>query len=373
MKEKRWKGEMNKNWFAGSIGILAVGIVLACVAILLQAYGNPPNMGICVACFERDIAGGLGLHRADVVQYLRPEIPAMLLGAFIAALIFGEFKPRAGSAPLTRFVLGFVAMLGALVFLGCPWRALLRLAGGDLNALTGIAGLIAGVFIGTLFFRKGYSLGRNAPQRHGAGYIMPLLMLGVLSLLFIFPQLSGEGKSGSIFYSIKGPGSMHAPIWLSIIGALIVGFLAQRSRFCTMGAFRDLLMFRHWHLFSGVLAFLLTAFFLNLVLGKVNVGFEGQPIAHSQHIWNFMGMLTAGWAFAMAGGCPGRQLFMAGEGDADAALFVLGMIGGAAFAHNFAYASSGAGIGPYGMVAVFSGLVVLLWLSVVHIRKSSGA
>ncbi|MDL2267561.1 YedE-related selenium metabolism membrane protein [Desulfovibrio sp. OttesenSCG-928-G15] len=362
---------MNTNWFAGKTGIVVSGAIMAAIAVGLQYFGNPANMGLCVACFERDIAGALGLHRAEIVQYIRPEIPALLLGSFIAALCFGEFKPRSGSAPLVRFILGMCAMIGALVFLGCPWRALLRLAGGDLNALTGLAGLIVGVGIGTLFFRKGYSLGRNAPQRVATGFVMPLLMLGLLALLIFFPQVEGEGKSGVIFYSLKGPGSMHAPILYSLGGALIVGFLAQRSRFCTMGAFRDLLLFRHIHLLSGVLAFVAVAFALNLVLGKVNVGFEGQPVAHAAHLWNFMGMLTAGWAFALAGGCPGRQIFMAGEGDADSGLFVLGMIVAAAFAHNFGLASSPAGIGPNGDVAVYLCLAVLLALSLIHIRKTS--
>lgn len=360
---------MNRNWFAGGTGIAASGAIMAVIAVGLQYFGNPANMGLCVACFERDIAGALGLHRADIVQYIRPEIPALLLGAFVAAACFGEFKPRAGSAPLARFILGMCAMLGALVFLGCPWRALLRLAGGDLNALTGLAGLITGVGIGTIFFRKGYSLGRNTPQRAGAGLIMPALMLGLLALLFIFPQISGEGKSGVLFYSVKGPGSMHAPVLYALAGALLVGFLAQRSRFCTMGAFRDLLMFRQFHLLIGVFAFVGVAFAINLALGKVNVGFEGQPVAHSAHLWNFLGMLTAGWAFALAGGCPGRQLFMAGEGDADAGLFVVGMLVAAAFAHNFGLASSPAGIGPYGDMAVYVCLTVLFCLSLAHIRK----
>jgi hypothetical protein len=46
-------------------------------------------------------------------------------------------------------------MVGALVFLGCPWRTILRLAGGDANALFGLAGLVVGVRIGNLFFRQG--------------------------------------------------------------------------------------------------------------------------------------------------------------------------------------------------------------------------
>ncbi|MEQ8213770.1 MAG: YedE-related selenium metabolism membrane protein, partial [Smithellaceae bacterium] len=63
-----------KNIFSSRIGIITVGAIIGVFAALLQYFGNPANMGICVACFERDIAGALGLHRAEVVQYMRPEI-----------------------------------------------------------------------------------------------------------------------------------------------------------------------------------------------------------------------------------------------------------------------------------------------------------
>jgi hypothetical protein len=121
------------RFFASRWGIVLAGAVIGLLAPLLQKLGNPPNMGICVACFERDIAGALGLHRAAVVQYIRPEIIGFVLGAMLAAYVFGEFRARAGSAPIVRFVLGMLAMIGALAFLGCPWRALLRLSGGDLR------------------------------------------------------------------------------------------------------------------------------------------------------------------------------------------------------------------------------------------------
>ena len=121
------------RFFASRWGIILAGAVICVLAPLLQYLGNPPNMGVCVACFERDIAGALGLHRAGVVQYIRPEIIGFVLGAMVAALAFREFKARAGSAPIVRFVLGFFAMIGALAFLGCPWRALLRLSAGDYN------------------------------------------------------------------------------------------------------------------------------------------------------------------------------------------------------------------------------------------------
>jgi YedE family putative selenium metabolism protein len=99
---------------------------------------------------------------------------------------------------------------------------------------------------------------------------------------------------------------------------------------------------------------------MNLVLGQFKWGFEDQPAAHAMHLWSVLGMVLAGLAFALAGGCPGRQLFMAGEGDGDAAIFVVGMGVGAAFAHNFGLASTGKGVGPNGVTAVLVGLAVCL-------------
>jgi len=360
-----------KNIFATRWGIIAVGAVIGILAPLLQKLGNPGNMGICVACFERDIAGALGLHRAGVVQYLRPEIIGFVLGSLIAAYIFKEYRPRVGSAPIVRFVLGAFAMIGALVFLGCPWRAVLRLAGGDGNAILGLLGLIFGIWVGTLFLKNGYNLGRTQTTHAAVGWNLPLIMLGLLGLMFIFRQVQGQDQSGVLFYSLKGPGAMHAPLVLSLIVGLGIGFLAQRNRFCTMGAIRDTLLFGQIHLLSGFISLVVFAFLTNLILGQFKAGFAGQPVAHIQHIWNFAGMTLAGLAFALAGGCPGRQLFLSGEGDGDAAVFVLGMIVGAGFAHNFRLASSPNGVGPHGIAAVMIGLLVCLFIGFTMRRKSA--
>lgn len=359
-----------KNPFASTAGIIVVGAVIGVAAILLQKFGNPANMGICVACFERDIAGGLGLHRAAIVQYIRPEIIGFVLGSLGMALAVGEFRPRGGSSPLVRFVLGMIAAIGALVFLGCPWRTILRLAGGDGNALFGLAGLVCGIAGGTFFFKRGYSLGSSVKQNAAAGWLFPLIMVGMLGLYLAFPQISGKPQSGPLFYSVSGPGSAHAPFLLSFGVALVIGALAQRSRFCTMGAFRDLILFRYVHLFLGVLAMFAAAIVANMLTGGFHAGFENQPVAHTDGLWNFLGMVTAGLAFALAGGCPGRQLFMAGEGDSDAAIFALGMLVGAAMAHNLGTASSATGIGAYGAQATLIGLVVCLFIGFAFSKKA---
>lgn len=338
-------------------GPLIAGGIIGLIAVALAKFGNPGNMGFCVACFTRDIAGALGFHRAAVVQYIRPEIPGFILGSFISSLFFREYSPRGGSSPVVRFALGVCAMFGALVFLGCPWRAYLRLAGGDYNALYGIGGLIVGVLIGIFFLWNGFSLGAAESNPKAAGLIMPLISLGLLAFLFLQPVFS---ENGAIFFSKSGPGSQHAPILMALAAGLIVGWLAQRSRFCTVGAIRDFIMMGDGYLFKGILAFTIVAFAANYALGSFKPGFEGQPVAHTNETWNFLGMVLSGLAFTLAGGCPGRQLIMAGEGDSDAGVFVLGMLAGAAMSHNFSAASSGNGIGAFGMHVTIIGLVFCL-------------
>ena len=335
--------------------IIIAGLIFGVLGALAVNWGNPPNMGICVACFLRDIAGALKLHQASVVQYLRPEIMGFTLGAFITAFIFKEWKSRGGASPIMRFVLGALVMIGALVFLGCPIRMMLRLAGGDLNAITGLAGMIAGILVGVFFLKRGFNLGRAGKMHPVVGWIMPLMMVGLL-LFAIF-------KPGFIAYSESGPGSMYVPLGVGLAIGLLVGFMAQRTRLCSVGAWRDIFMVKDFYLFSGIAAFFIAALVTNYIAGNFGAegiyhwGFTDQPIAHDNHVWNFLGMSLLGLAAVMLGGCPLRNLVLSGEGDTDAAVTVLGYIAGAAIAHNFLLASSPNGPGTWGPVAVIIGLV----------------
>jgi len=353
------------RFFTSRWGVVATGLVIGVLAALMVKWGNPGNMGVCIACFSRDIAGALGLHRAAPAQYIRPEIIGFVLGSLVAALAFREFRPRTGSSPLARFILGMFAMVGALVFLGCSWRVFLRLGGGDWNALFGLLGLVAGIGVGVVFLRMGFSLGRNQPAPVALGWVVPLVMVGLLLLLVFMPQFGRDAEGaaiGPVFQtpSDVAPGGKHAAVWISLAAGLVIGFLGQRSRFCTVGAFRDLILLKDTHMLFGVVALLVGVFATNVALGQFHPGFAGQPVAHTDGLWNFLGMVLAGLAFTLAGGCPGRQVFLAGEGDADAGMFVFGLLAGAAFAHNFNLASSGKGIGPYGAEATILGLVVCI-------------
>jgi YedE family putative selenium metabolism protein len=324
--------------------IIAAGAIIGILSALLVKLGNPANMGICIACFIRDIAGALGMQRAAVVQYIRPEVIGIILGAFIASMAFKEFKSTGGSSPITRFFLGAAVMIGALIFLGCPLRMVLRIAGGDLNAIVGLVGFTAGIGIGIFFLNKGFSLKRSYKQNALEGYVLPSFAVMLLVLLITAPVF--------IFFSEKGPGALYAPIAISLVAGLLTGALAQRTRLCMVGGIRDLFMFKDSYLLSGFIAIIIFAGIGNIIFGTFNLSFEAQPIAHADGTWNFLGMVIVGWASVLLGGCPLRQLILAGEGNSDSAVTFMGLLVGGALSHNFGLAASPKGVPANGKLAV---------------------
>ena len=358
---------MDHKYLPPKTWIILGGLIFGILASLLTTWGNPLNMGFCSACFLRDIMGAIGLHRVEVAQYIRPEIIGLILGALFSALIFREFKPRGGSSPLIRFFLGVFMMIGALVFLGCTVRAPLRLAGGDLNAVTAIIGLIAGITVGIVFLRKGFSLGRAGKVIKIAGFIVPAVAL-VLLLLVIF-------KPPFIYFSQKGPGSQHALLLISLIAGIVIGFIAQKTRMCFAGGWRDIILVRDYHLASGIIAFFAGALITNYLTGGFSAGlyhwgFENQPIAHSDHLWNFASMVLVGLCATLLGGCPLRQMVLASEGDTDAGITFLGLAAGAAISHNLLLASSPKGPSAYGPIAIIIGLIFCLLLGFLRMERS---
>jgi len=354
-------------------GILLAGLAIGVIASLLVLLGNPSNMGFCIACFLRDTAGALGLHSAAAVQYVRPELIGLVLGSFVLSCLTKEFKPRGGSSPMLRLILGFFVMIGALMFLGCPFRMILRLAGGDLNALTGIAGFALGILTGVLFLHRGYSLKRTYKLSMMEGLAMPLIQIALLAVLLAAPGILHFTEAGG------GPGGKHAAIYVSLAAGLLVGALSQRSRLCMAGGIRDAVLFRDTRLLSGFGAVLMGALVTNLIIslatgtGYIHFSFSEQPIAHTDGLWNALGMYLVGFGSILLGGCPLRQLILAGEGNSDSAVTVVGMVLGAACAHNFGLASSAAGPTENGKIAVVLGIIVTAVIGLCNTVNRKGA
>jgi YedE family putative selenium metabolism protein len=343
--------------------LTVTGIAVGLVAIVLAIYGNPGNMQFCIACFLRDIAGALGLHRAAPVQYIRPEIIGIVLGALAISLMRREFASKGGSSPFTRFVLGICVMIGALIFLGCPTRMVLRIAGGDVNALIGLVGFVCGILTGIFFLNKGFSLRRSYDQPQAESLLTPAVSILLLIALIVAPAF--------IFFSETGPGAMHAPPWMTLIAGVVVGGLAFWSRLCFVGGIRDAVMFKDFKMLVPFAIILVLVFVGNLATGGFNLAMEGQPIAHSEWIWNMAGLYLVGLGSVLLGGCPLRQVVMAGSGNSDSGITVLGLLVGAAIVHNFELASSVAGTTANGRIAFAVCLVVMLLIAIVNTRKSA--
>lgn len=352
------------------------GVVIGLLVMLLAMSGNPANMAICVACFIRDAAGALKLHTAAPVQYFRPEIVGFVCGSFLISVATKEYRSTAGSAPMVRFLLGAVMMIGALVFLGCPLRMVLRMSAGDLNAYVALIGFAGGVATGSCFLKKGFSLGRAYETKSLSGAVLPVLLAALLVI---------GVATGAYAASTEGPGSKHAPLLLALMVALVIGALAQKSRMCFAGSIRDVILMKNFDLLSIIATLFAVMTIYNIATGNFHLSFSGQPIAHSQHLWNILGMYVVGFAAVLAGGCPLRQLILAGQGSSDSAVTFLGMLLGAAFAHNFNLVGSAAkaatatdaavpgGPAMPGKIAVIVCIVLLFVIAATNLRRKKAA
>ena len=333
--------------------VIAAGFAMGLFGVLLAVLGNPENSGICVSCFMENSAGALGLHANPRMQYLRPELIGFILGAVLCALLGREFRSRGGSAPLARLAAGIFLIVGSAVFIGCPIKLFLRITAGDLAAGAGVVGLLAGVWLGLQGLARGVDLGRAQHERGGTGWLVPAGTVVLLGFLLVPPPF--------VSFSARGSAAQHAP-WLISLGAgVLLGALAQRSRFCITGSVRDvLLMGTRTPLLWGLLAFVLAAVGVNLATGQFHLALYGQPGAHLEHLWSFLGMFLVGWLSVLVGGCPFRQLVKAGEGDADAGLVVVGMLIGGGLVQSWGIAATAAGVPLTGKAAVLVGLAFVL-------------
>ncbi len=213
---------------------IIAGAVIGIGTVLLSYFGNPANTGLCISCFMRNISGAIGLHDNIRLQYLRPEIMAIVIGSFLVALFTREFKPTSGSSPILRFFIGILLIVGCSVYIGCPIKMVLRIASGDLAAWVGVLGLAGGVWAGLQFLERGFRLGLSQETSRANGAIFPVLMSVFVVFLLI--------KAPFVNFSVKGSASLHAPVWISLGIGLLVGVFAQLSGFCVTGGLSRLFL-----------------------------------------------------------------------------------------------------------------------------------
>jgi YedE family putative selenium metabolism protein len=338
--------ELTPKRFALAISLCAAVGALAALLVLL---GNPGNMGLCGACFLRDIAGSLGLFAAGP-QIFRPEVCGLIAGALLWQWQRGQLHARSGSYASARLFLGVWMGIAALVFLGCPFRMLQRLGGGDLNAWLALPGFILGVGIGRALEQRGYNVGKTSEVPLPVGLLGPLFFALVLGAFAIGSVLRGPGLGDP-----GGPAHAHWLIALAL--ALPAGAILSLTGFCAISAARQL--FGGPRPISLAALFLIGAYAVVLWIGgKFHLSFDQQPIAHSEWLWNTLSLALLGLCGALAGGCPVRQIVLTGEGNGDAFVTTMGIMVGGAVAHGIGLSSSPAGTTSAGCYAVALGLVL---------------
>lgn len=332
---------------SGRVGIGVAALIGAACGVLVL-WGNPGNMGICGACFLRDTAGALGMFGSGP-KIFRPEVVGVVLGALAWVLATGRFNARSGSHAVARFFFGVWMAFGSLVFLGCPFRMLQRLGGGDVNAWISLVGFVGGVGVGLAFEKRGYSVGKTEGVAAPIGLLGPLLLVGVAAL-FLGGWLQGPGPGDS-----SGPA--HAVWWGALAIALGAGVALSATGFCAISAARQVFL-REKVMLVAAVALIVAYGGVVFLGGQGRLAIDGQPAAHSDALWSIASLALVGLTGCLAGGCPVRQLVMTGEGNGDAFVTVVGILVGGAVAHNLGMVSSGAGSTPAGRVAVVVGLVL---------------
>ena len=115
---------------------------------------------------------------------------------------------------MVRFILGAAMMIGALVFLGCPLRMVLRMSAGDLNAWVALIGFAGGVATGSFFLKKGFSLGRAYEAKPLSGAVLPVLLrrsalvIGTATGVYAM-STEGSRQQARARYPFSGRGAHH--------------------------------------------------------------------------------------------------------------------------------------------------------------------
>lgn len=160
---------------SGRRGPVVLGVIIGFLAAIVQALtisaGGPEAYGFCALCHTRDLVNGIlnivlgtsfGLapvSKAAILPVL--TMIGVLIGGVIAAKMSREFRIKHAQIKdiLIYFIGGVLLMQFGLLFGACPYRAALRLGYGDVVALFGIIGIVAGVWLALALITRSFKGG----------------------------------------------------------------------------------------------------------------------------------------------------------------------------------------------------------------------
>ena len=144
------------------------GIVAGAMVVLAEAFAGlypPAAYSFCLTCHTRDLVNTLvnalfGAHFQTTLisrRVLMLSSPAVLIGAFAAAVLNGEFNRQKSSAPFLFFLYGALIMCTGILIFGCPTRIVIRTGYGDLFGFAALTGMAGGIWLATFLIRRRWS------------------------------------------------------------------------------------------------------------------------------------------------------------------------------------------------------------------------
>lgn len=168
MSDEKTKEDIMKKIKSFRISPWIAGAIIGFLAASLQEIASmisPPAYGFCMACHARDLINSIvnPIAGTDLgVAPIATSIPTLtvigvLLGSFVAAIIFKEFRISKGGSSISylkMFILGILVMNFALILSACPVRTSLRVAHGDVIAMVGLLCIGIGAVLATVLLEK---------------------------------------------------------------------------------------------------------------------------------------------------------------------------------------------------------------------------
>lgn len=146
--------------------------------------------------------------------------------------------------------------------------------------------------------------------------------------------------------------AVYAVPLVTLLLGVLIGYLAQRSGYCSIGGFRDYVLFKHTRLLSGYLTLIAASFagyllfwfltpdamehFFWALTSNPLTPVPGAPAGLNPAAYLIFAAIPGfliGFICMLLGGCPIRQTVMASEGSYKAGFFFIGMcVGSVIFA-----------------------------------------
>ncbi len=311
---------LGKRW-PPFVGGLAMGFLVA----LMFVWGKPWGVADGVIVWGDNfwsIFIDLGGEPNSLFFYSTALINwSFILGAFISALVGGDFKISvpSGREALRGVVGGTLMGVGAYMGFGCTVGAFLVGFGAlSASAINMMIGLLIGAYIGLRVYMKSLSESESPGKvitvpRNFQFYLGIIFILLIILVLFLWEKIIYVGMfeisaSSLLFFGV------------------VLGLINQRTRFCFVRAFREPFMTGDATMTKAAVLAITIAAVGGYIVKKSPalsiVAEDIQPMMVQPSFW--FGSLVGGFIFGigmvLAGGCSVGSMWRAGEGSIKSAI-----------------------------------------------------